>query len=44
MTSLYVILALLAGLVGGYLTGFPRGKREREVLNDSAVREAQLES
>ncbi len=44
MTSLYVILALLAGLVGGYLTGFPRGKREREVLNDSAVREAQLEA
>ena len=44
MTSLYVILALLAGLVGGYLTGFPRGKRERETLNDSAVREAQLEA
>ena len=44
MMVVYVILALLAGLVGGYLTGFPRGKREREVLNDSAVREAQLEA
>ena len=44
MTVFSVILALLVGLVGGYVTGFPRGRQQRQVLEDSAVKEAQLQA
>ena len=47
MTSLIVILALLAGVasaVGSYGFGLGRGKAQRQALDDSAAREAQLEA
>ncbi|AWN22506.1 ribonuclease Y [Deinococcus irradiatisoli] len=44
MTIFFVILALLVGLMGGYVVGFPRGRQQRQVLEDGAAREAQAEA
>ncbi|WP_420594576.1 ribonuclease Y [Deinococcus sp.] len=44
MTIFFVIVALLVGLVGGYVPGLSRGKQQREVLEDGAAREAQAEA
>ncbi|WP_104989619.1 ribonuclease Y [Deinococcus sp. NW-56] len=44
MTILYVILALLGGLAGGFLTGQTRGRRELAERDDRLEREARAEA
>jgi len=44
MTIMYVILALLGGLAGGFFSGQSRGQREREAHDDRLEREARAEA
>ncbi|UQN07189.1 ribonuclease Y [Deinococcus sp. QL22] len=44
MTMLYVILALLGGLVGGFFAGQSRGLKERAEIDDRLLREARAEA
>lgn len=44
MTILYVILALLGGLTGGFFTGHTRGRREQQAHDDHLEREARAEA
>ncbi|AZI42297.1 ribonuclease Y [Deinococcus psychrotolerans] len=44
MTLMYVILGVLVGLFGGYVIGFPRGRQQRQALDNSAVQEAKVEA
>lgn len=44
MTMLYVILAILGGLVGGFFAGQSRGLKERAEIDDRLLREARAEA
>ncbi|MBB5235778.1 ribonuclease Y [Deinococcus budaensis] len=44
MTIMYVILALLGGLAGGFFSGQSRGQRERTAQDDRLEREARAEA
>ncbi|MFB9990580.1 ribonuclease Y [Deinococcus oregonensis] len=44
MTMMYVILALLGGLVGGFFAGQSRGLKERAEIDDRLLREARAEA
>jgi ribonucrease Y len=44
LTVILVLLAALAGLVGGNFSGVTRGKQQRQALDDTAIREAQAEA
>jgi ribonuclease Y len=44
VTIMYVILALLGGLAGGFLAGQSRGQRQRAEIDDRLEREARAEA